>query len=168
MEVRILSGAPIKVDNEVNADLNEKWMKLALRLARRAKAAGEIPVGSLIVRSNQILGVGWNLKEKLQDPTAHAEIVAIRRATRRIGDWQLNNSTLYVTLEPCAMCMGAILESRISQVVFGTHSPEWGAAQSCLPLADFPGYPYRCKVMSGILAEECGGLLQGFFQRLRQ
>ena len=143
-------------------------MKLALQLAQRARAAGEIPVGSLIVQSNQIIGAGWNLKEELKDPTAHAEIVALRRATRRTGDWQLKNSTLYVTLEPCAMCMGAILEARIGQVVFGADSPEWGAAQSCIPLADFPGYPYRCKVTSGVLAKECSELLQSFFQKLRQ
>ena len=142
-------------------------MKLALQLAQRAQSEGEVPVGCVIVRSDQILGVGWNQKERSKDPTAHAEIVALRRATRRVGDWQLSNSTLYVTLEPCVMCMGAILEARIDAVVYGAESVEWGAANSCVPLADFPGYPYRCKVIAGVCAVECSTILQGFFKSLR-
>ena len=143
-------------------------MKLALQLALRAQKTGEIPVGSVLVRSEQVIGVGWNQKERLKDPTAHAEIIAIRRASRRVGDWQLSGSTLYVTLEPCAMCMGAILEARIGAVVYGASSLETGAANSCIPLADFPGYPYRCGVTSGVLAKECSQLLQSFFRELRR
>jgi tRNA(adenine34) deaminase len=148
--------------------LNENWMKLALQLAQRAQKSGEIPVGSVIVRSGQVIGAGWNQKERLKDPTAHAEIIALRRATRRLGDWKLSDSTLFVTLEPCAMCMGAILEARIEAIVYGASSMESGAAQTCIPLADFPGYPYRCGVTAGVLAKECGDLLQSFFKELRR
>lgn len=147
--------------------LHENWMDVAIQLACEGGLMGEIPVGCVIVRDGEILGQAHNQKESSHDPTAHAEILAIRRSTRRTGDWQLNDATLYVTLEPCPMCMGAILEARISKVVFGAENPERGAAKTCLPLANFPGLPTRCEVIGGVHQEKCRDITQRFFKNLR-
>ena len=145
---------------------HENWMRAALELARQAGKSGEVAVGCVIVENNQVLGEAHNEKEASQDPTAHAEILAIRRSTRRIGDWQLPRATLYVTLEPCPMCMGAILEARIPKVVFGTYSSQ-GAATTCLPLANFPGLAAHCEIVAGVLQDECEQVTQEFFRELR-
>lgn len=141
-------------------------MKAALELARQANSQGEVAVGCVIVVDENIIGQAHNEKEASKDPTAHAEILAIRRSTRRLSDWQLTKATLYVTLEPCPMCMGAILEARIPQVVFGAYSPQ-GAATTCLPLANFPGLAAHCEVLGGVLQDECEQVTQKFFRELR-
>jgi tRNA(adenine34) deaminase len=171
----LLSGplftVPIGRDESVTAKrcstLHENWMNQAIQLAREGGRFGEIPVGCVIVCDGEILGQAHNQKESTNDPTAHAEMIAIRRATRRKADWQLTKATLYVTLEPCPMCMGAILEARISRVVFGAENPERGAAKTCLPLANFPGLPTRCEVLGGVLQTACRDITQRFFKNLR-
>jgi len=146
---------------------HEHWLREALREAERAAAAGEVPVGAVVVRDGQVLGRGHNQVERLQDPTAHAEILAIGAASGAAGSWRLDGATLYVTLEPCTMCCGALLLSRLATVVFGAPDPRAGAVVSTA--RSLQGNPYRhpVEVVGGILADECGALLQAFFRRRR-
>lgn len=139
-------------------------MGLALSQAREALAFGEVPVGAVIVRGGQILSRAFNLRETLHDPTAHAESLAIRLAGRALGSWRLEGCTLYVTLEPCPMCAGAIVQSRIPIVVYGATDPKAGACRSLYRLADDPRLNHRAILRSGVLADECSALLREFFQ----
>jgi len=139
----------------------------ALRRARKAAAIGEVPIGAVIVREGRVLGSGYNLRESTRDPSAHAEMIAIRRAARRAGNWRLSGATLYVTLEPCIMCMGAIILSRIDRLVFGCHDPKGGGAGSLYDLGSDPRLNHRLPVVAGVRGEECSALLSGFFQQLR-
>lgn len=143
-------------------------MELALELARQALDLGEIPVGAVVIRDGVLLGQGRNRREGLQSPLGHAEIEAIEQACRAQRDWRLSGATLYVTLEPCPMCAGAILQSRIQRVVYGAASPDQGAAGSRLNLLDYPGLRERCRTSAGLLAERATELLHDFFVRNRK
>jgi tRNA(adenine34) deaminase len=143
------------------------WMERALELARRAAESNEVPVGAVIVRNGEILGEGHNLTVAEADPTMHAELVAIRRAAAVLGDWRLLDCTLYVTLEPCAMCAGAIVLARIPRLVFGARDPKAGMVGSLGNLVQDPRLNHRCDVTAGVLAEESSGLLRAFFKERR-
>lgn len=143
-------------------------MEHALELARQALAAGEIPVGAVVVRDGAMLGQGRNCREQLKSPLGHAEIQALEQASRALGDWRLNGATVYVSLEPCPMCAGAILQARVQRVVYGAPSPDQGAAGSRLNLLDYPGLRDRCQAMGGLMAEEATALLHDFFVRNRK
>lgn len=147
--------------------IHERYMRLALDEAMAAARAGEIPVGAVLVRQGELLGRGHNLRQASHSATAHAEILAIEAACRRCGDWRLDGCDLYVTLEPCAMCAGAILNSRISRVFYGAPDPKEGAVCSMLRLFDLP-YGCRPDYEGGVLAAECKALLDAFFARQRQ
>lgn len=144
------------------------WMQHALALARRAEADGEVPVGAVVVREGQLLGEGWNRPIADSDPTAHAEIVALRAAARKAGNYRLPGATLYVTLEPCLMCTGAMVHARVERLVFGASDPKRGAAGGLFDAFDIPGLNHRVAVEGGVLAAECAELLQAFFRRRRE
>ena len=143
------------------------WMGLALQQARQAAAAGEVPVGAVVVRDGQIIASGRNAPIAGHDPTAHAELIAIREAAGAMGGWRLPDTTLYVTLEPCAMCAGAIVLARIPRVVFGAPDPKAGAAGSLIDVLGEPGLNHRPEVEGGVLAAECGAVLSEFFASRR-
>ena len=142
-------------------------MARALQLARDAEEAGEVPVGAVVVREGVMLGEGHNRTIMDADPTAHAEVVAIRAATARLGDWRLTESTLYVTLEPCAMCAGSIVLARVPRVVFGAADPKAGMGGSLDNLLQDPRLNHRCEVEQGVRAEESGDMLRAFFRARR-
>jgi tRNA(adenine34) deaminase len=146
---------------------DERYMRLALEVATRAPAAGEIPIGAVITLRDQILASAHNNRESRQDPTAHAEIVAIRAAAARLGSWRLLDTTMYVTLEPCTMCIGAIILARIPRLVFGVRDPKAGACGSVFDVSADSRLNHRVEVTEGILAEESRILLQQFFSRRR-
>jgi tRNA(adenine34) deaminase len=146
---------------------DELMMRLALEEAAKAPAIGEIPIGAVIVREGQIFAKAHNYREIWQDPTAHAEIVAIRAAASALGSWRLTHTTLYVTVEPCAMCMGALILARIPRLVFGTRDPKAGACGSVVDLSIESRLNHQVLVTGGVLEEECQVLLQHFFRRLR-
>ena len=143
------------------------FMGLALDLAREAGAAGEVPVGALIVLDGEVVGRGFNQPIGRHDPTAHAEIMALRDAATRLGNYRLPGCTLYVTLEPCAMCAGAIMHARIDRVVYGAGDPKTGAAGSIIDLFAETRLNHHTSVVGGVLAEECGSLLSSFFAARR-
>lgn len=143
------------------------WMGQALKLAERAGAEGEVPVGAVLVKDNQIIGEGWNRPITSHDPSAHAEIMALRVGAGHIGNYRLNGATLYVTLEPCLMCVGAMVHARIARLVFGAHDPKAGAASSVLEAFQFPHLNHRVTVEGGLLAEACGNVLTVFFKARR-
>ncbi len=143
-------------------------MRRALDLARQAASLGEVPVGAIVVRDGEIIGRGGNQPIGRHDPTAHAEVMALRDAAANVGNYRLPGSTLYVTLEPCLMCIGAIFHARVGRVVFGARDPKTGAAGSVLNLFDETRLNHHAEVLGGVLAEECGTLLSGFFAARRQ
>ena len=143
------------------------FMQLALRQAKAAADAGEVPVGAVVVRAGQVVGVGHNAPLTHHDPTAHAEVKAIRAAAQLLGNYRLDDCTLYVTLEPCAMCSGAALHARFKRVVFGAHEHKTGAAGSVLNLFELPQINHQTRVTSGVLADACAQLLQDFFEQRR-
>jgi tRNA(adenine34) deaminase len=142
-------------------------MRRALELARHAETLGEVPVGAVVVHDAEIIGEGWNQPITSNDPTAHAEIMALRAAAQRARNYRLTDTTLYVTLEPCAMCAGAIVHARIGRVVFGAPDPKAGAGGSVFNLLANERLNHRASVQGGVLAEESARLLQGFFQGRR-
>ena len=142
-------------------------MQHALRQAREAADAGEVPVGSIVVVGDEILAAGQNRSIRDFDPSAHAEIVALRAACHAAENHRLTGATLYVTLEPCAMCIGAIVQGRVTRVVFGAYDPKAGAAGSAIDLSDSPAFNHRFEVMGGVLADKCGGVLKNFFSERR-
>lgn len=144
------------------------WMGKALNLARKAENIAEVPIGAVIVRDNTIIGRGFNQRESRNDPSAHAEMLAIRQAARKLNAWRLTGTTLYVTLEPCPMCMGAILLARIERIVFGCFDPKGGAAGSLYNLAADHRFNHQAALTSGIRGEECSALLSDFFRNLRR
>ncbi len=144
------------------------WMRRAIVEADKAKAINEVPIGCIIVRNGIIIARGHNLRETSQDPSAHAELIAIRKAARKLGSWRLLDTTLYVTLEPCTMCMGAIILSRIPTVVFGCYDPKGGAAGSLFDLSNDPRLNHRVDLMPQVLESECSSLLSSFFADLRK
>jgi len=147
---------------------DEQGMRAALREAVAAAEADEVPVGCIIVHEGLIVGRGHNQVERLQDATAHAEIVAIGAASAAVGSWRLTGCTAYVTLEPCAMCAGAMVLARVTRLVYGAADPKAGGCGSVLDVIHEPRLNHRVQVVSGLLAEECGDLLRGFFERKRR
>ena len=144
-------------------DADRHFMRRAIELAREAEAAGEVPVGALIVRDDEVLAEGFNRPISTHDPTAHAEMVALRAAAARIDNYRLTGTTLYVTLEPCAMCAGAMVHARVARLVYAATDPRAGAAGSVFNVVQNPALNHRLEVVSGVLAEECGSLLRDFF-----
>lgn len=142
-------------------------MQITLSLAKQAFCEEEVPVGALIVSGEQILSQAYNQKEKLQDPTAHAEILALREACARAGSWYLDDATMYVTLEPCPMCAYALIQARVKRLVFGAYDPKAGAAGSVINIFKKKLFNHEVEVIGGILEEECGELLKKFFQNRR-
>ena len=144
-----------------------EWMREALAEARRALAEGEVPVGAVVVRDDEVIGRGHNAPVDSQDPTAHAEVLALREAAQKVGNYRLPGTTLYATVEPCPMCCGAALHARVSRVVFGAVDPKAGAAVSLYRLLDDQRLNHQAEVLGGVLAEECGALLRTFFESRR-
>jgi tRNA(adenine34) deaminase len=142
-------------------------MRKAIVEAGKAEAKDEVPIGCVIVRDGTIIARGHNLRETTQDPAGHAELIAIRKAARKCGSWRLLDTTLYVTLEPCTMCMGAIILARIPTVVFGCHDPKGGAAGSLYDLSNDPRLNHRVELLPGVLESDCSALLSTFFAALR-
>jgi tRNA(adenine34) deaminase len=147
---------------------HDYWMALAIAEAAKARAKDEVPIGCVIVRGEKIIARGHNLRESAQDPAAHAELIAIRKAARKLDSWRLLDTTLYVTLEPCIMCMGAIILARIPTVVFGCHDPKGGAAGTLYDLSDDPRLNHRVELVPRVLEGECSSLLSSFFADLRR
>jgi tRNA(adenine34) deaminase len=145
----------------------EQWMQHALELAARARALDEVPVGSLVVLDDQIVGEGWNCPISTCDPTAHAEIIALRSAASRVGNYRLPGADLYVTLEPCIMCAGAIIHARIARVIFGARDPKGGAAGSVFNVLPTDRLNHAVTVSAGVMETECATILQQFFQSKR-
>lgn len=146
---------------------DEQWMQHALNLAREAETHDEVPVGAVVVLSDEIIGQGWNQPISSCDPTAHAEVVALRAAAGTLNNYRLPGSTLYVTLEPCAMCAGAIVHARVERVVFAVHDPRAGAAGSVFNILQNESLNHRTEISSGIMAEECRTIIQTFFKNKR-
>ncbi len=143
------------------------FMRAALELAREGGSVGEVPVGAIVVKEGEIVGRGFNAPISRHDPTAHAEIVALRDAAHRLGNYRLPGCDLYVTLEPCVMCSGAIIHARIARVIYGANDPKTGACGSVVDLFAEPRLNFHAEVTGGVLAEECGALLSGFFAARR-
>lgn len=146
---------------------HEYWMQQAILLAKEAEGLGEVPIGAIIVRGEEVVGRGYNLREQTMDPTAHAEMIAIRDASQHLDAWRLLECRLYVTLEPCPMCAGAIVQSRIPQVIYGTTDPKAGCAGTLMNLLQEPRFNHRTEVIPNVLQEECAHLLTDFFRKLR-
>jgi len=144
-------------------DLDERFMRRAVELAREAEAAGEVPVGALVVRDGEILAEGFNRPISTHDPTAHAEMVALRAAAARIDNYRLPGTTLYVTLEPCAMCAGAMVHARVQRLVYAATDPRAGASGSVFNVVQNPALNHRLEVTPGVLGDECAALLRNFF-----
>jgi len=148
--------------------MDEFFMRLALNEAYKAYSTYEVPVGAVIVNDGKIIGTGYNQRETLKDPTAHAEIIAIKEASKRLGGWRLLNSTMYVTLEPCPMCAGAIINSRVSRIVIGAMDPKRGCCGSVMNLLNNPNFNHQVEITYGVLEEECSKLIKDFFKKIRE
>jgi len=146
---------------------DQKWMRYALTLAAKAEAVGEVPVGAVIVKDDEIVAEGWNQPITGNDPTAHAEVVAIRAAAQALQNYRLVGCTLYVTIEPCTMCAGSLIHSRVGRVVYGALEPKAGAVESKLQLLDSQHFNHRLSVQGGVLAEECSAVISDFFKKRR-
>lgn len=146
---------------------DQRWMQYALNLAQQAAAEEEVPVGAILVQGDELLAEGWNQPIGNNDPTAHAEIQVLRAAAEKMKNYRLPGTTLYVTLEPCPMCAGAIVHSRVDRVVFGAPDPRTGAGGSIFNLLQAPELNHRCEISSGVLEKECGDLLRSFFRERR-
>ena len=146
----------------------EKYMKEALRQAKKAEKLGEVPIGCVIVKDGKIIARGYNRRNTDKNTLAHAELQAIRKASKAVGDWRLEECTMYITLEPCQMCAGAIVQARIPRVVFGTPNVKAGCAGSILNLLNVPAFNHQVELTEGILQEECSTLLKEFFRKLRK
>lgn len=147
---------------------HERFMRAALREARQALAEDEVPIGAVIVHEEKIIAAAHNQREGLHDPTAHAEMIAITQAAEALGDWRLENCLLYVTLEPCPMCAGAIIQARVPWVIYGAPDPKAGAVDTLYQLLRDPRLNHRCQTVSGVLGPECGAMLTEFFQAKRR
>ena len=146
---------------------DEKYMKEAVKQAKKAYALGEVPIGCVIVHGGKIIGRGYNRRNTDKSTLSHAEIIAIRKASKVIGDWRLEECTLYVTLEPCQMCAGAIVQARIPKVVMACMNPKAGCAGSVLNILDMPQFNHQVEVVRGVMEEECSQMLKNFFKELR-
>lgn len=147
--------------------VQEKYMKMALKLAQKALELGEVPIGCVIVHEGKVIGRGYNRRNTDKNTLAHAEITAINKASKKIGDWRLEDCTLYVTLEPCQMCAGAIIQARIPEVVMGCMNPKAGCGGSILNILEMPQFNHQAAVTRRVLEAECSGILKEFFVRLR-
>ena len=147
--------------------IDEKYMKEAIRQARKAYAIGEVPIGCVIVYKDKIIGRGYNRRMADKNTLSHAELIAIRKASRKMGDWRLEECTMYVTLEPCQMCSGAIVQSRMSRVVVGCMNPKAGCAGSILNLLQMKEFNHQVELTTGVLEEECSQMMKDFFKELR-
>ena len=147
---------------------DEKYMGRAIRLAKKARDMGDVPIGCIIVYEGKVIGRGFNRRNAKKSALAHAEIIAIKQATRYIGDWRLEDCTMYVTLEPCQMCSGAILQSRIPRVVMGCMNPKAGCAGSVINLLQMEGFNHKVELTSGVREKECSTLLSDFFSKVRR
>ena len=146
----------------------EKYMRAAIREARKAYALDEVPIGCVIVQNDRIIARGYNRRNTDKNPLAHAEVAAIKKASKKLGDWRLEECTLYVTLEPCQMCAGAIVQSRIPRVVVGCMNPKAGCTGSILNLLDIQAFNHQADLTTGVLEEECSQLMKQFFRELRE
>lgn len=147
---------------------DEQFMRLAMIEAKKASTIGEVPIGAVIVKNNEVIASAYNLRETEQRSVAHAELLAIDEACRKVGSWRLTDCTLYVTLEPCAMCSGAIVLSRVERVVFGAFDPKGGCAGTLMNLLEDPRFNHQAAVTPGVCEEECGSMLSAFFRDLRR
>ncbi len=147
---------------------HEHWMRMALKLARNAADQGEVPIGAVLVKDGEMLASAYNMRETWQDPTAHAELLVIQQASRRLGGWRLTDCDLYVTLEPCPMCVGAAVLGRVRHIYYGAADPKGGALESKVSLLAPRLWNHIPEVTAGILAEECGMILKDFFRHLRE
>lgn len=158
-------------DQETNTSTESRdrhWMQRALELAKRAEQEDEVPVGAVLVREDELLGEGWNSPISHNDPTAHAEILALRQASEKVGNYRLPGTTLYVTLEPCVMCAGAMIHARIERLVFGAFDPKTGAAGSVFDTLISDKHNHRVEIHGGVMEKECGELLRQFFRKRRK
>lgn len=151
----------------MTSENDERWMRRALALAQRGAEQGEVPVGAVLVRDGGVIGEGWNRPIETHDASAHAEIVAMRAAGQRMGNYRLTDSTLYVTLEPCVMCVGALIHARVNRVVYAAREPKTGAVDSVFPLLRAEQHNHRIEVLGGVLADEAAEQLRGFFRQRR-
>lgn len=147
---------------------DEKYMKEAIRQAKKAAALDEVPIGCVIVNEGQIIARGYNRRNTDKNTLSHAELLAVRKASKKLGDWRLEGCTLYVTLEPCQMCAGAIIQARVDRVVIGSMNPKAGCAGSVLNILEMDGFNHKAEVERGILQEECSRMLSEFFRELRE
>lgn len=147
--------------------LDEKFMYQAIKEAQKAESLNEVPVGCVIVRDNKIIARGHNLRETKNDPTMHAEIVAIRKACKKMKSWRLVGCTIYITIEPCSMCAGTILWSRLDKIVYGAKDPKGGAIVSSIKLFDSPNINHYPEIVGGVLKEECADIIKAFFKKKR-
>ena len=147
--------------------MNEKYMKEAIKQARKAYQIGEVPIGCVIVYENKIVGRGYNKRNIKKTTLAHAELIAIERASKKVGDWRLEDCTMYVTLEPCQMCSGAIVQARMKRIVIGSMNPKAGCAGSILNLLQMKEFNHQVEIITGVLEEDCTRMLQEFFRELR-
>ena len=147
---------------------DEKYMRAALKQAEKAYNLGETPIGCVIVHEDKIIARGYNRRNTDKNPLAHAEVAAIKKASKKLGDWRLEGCTMYVTLEPCQMCAGALVQSRIDEVVIGSMNPKAGCAGSVLNLLEVEGFNHKVKITRGVLEEECSAMLSDFFKELRE
>jgi tRNA(adenine34) deaminase len=145
-----------------------KWMKEALLEAEKAEAIREVPIGAIIVHEDIVIGRGYNLRESSNDPTAHAEIIAIREASKKLQSWRLLNCQMYITLEPCPMCAGAIVQARVPQIIFGTPDPKAGCAGTIMNLLQEKRFNHQVDIVNNILQHECSSILTHFFKKIRQ
>lgn len=147
--------------------IEEKYMKAALRMAKKAEQLGEVPIGCVIEYQGKIIGSGYNRRKTDKNTLSHAELIAIRKASKKLDDWRLEECTMYVTLEPCQMCSGAIVQARIPRVVIGCMNPKAGCAGSILNILQVPQFNHQVEIIKGVLEEECSTLLTSFFKELR-
>ena len=156
------------LDQENKRDIHEKYMREAMRQAKKAAALGEVPIGCVIVHDGKIIGRGYNRRNTDKSTLSHAEITAIKKAGKALGDWRLEDCTLYVTLEPCQMCAGAIVQARVSEVIIGCMNPKAGCAGSVYNLLEEPAFNHQVRIFRGVMEEECSQMLKNFFKGLRQ
>ena len=158
----------IREEQSAGSELDKKFMREAIKQAKKAYALDETPIGCVIVHDGKIIGRGYNRRNTDKSPLAHAEITAIKKASRKLGDWRLEECTLYVTLEPCQMCSGAIIQARIPRVVVGCMNPKAGCAGSVLNLLQVERFNHQAELTTGVLEEECSGMMKRFFKELRE
>ena len=151
----------------MKTNIDEKYMMIALKEAQNAVILDEVPVGAVIVKDGKILAKGHNLREKSNDPTSHAEINAIRKACKKLNSWRLEGATIYVTVEPCSMCAGTLLQCRIGRIVYGASDPKGGAIESSLELFKAKNINHHPEIIGGVLKEECSSLISGYFKSKR-